>query len=118
MLPLPTAFLLLAVAPSAAPPVAAPPLSNPGFEVGGAGQKPPGWALRDVSAAQGFTALLSDEKPARGRLCLEVARKDGFTFGQYASASQTVPAEGLRGKRVRFSALVRTSGLINFSAAG
>src|SRR4051812_27513084 len=98
--------------------LAAPTLENPGFEAGAPGKPPPGWALRDISAAQGFTARLAGRGAARGKQCLEIARADSRTFGHYATVSQSVPAADVRGKRVRFSASVRTDGLTGFSAAG
>jgi hypothetical protein len=115
----PTTLLCAALA-VAAPPAASPPLQNAAFEIGDPGGFPPGWTLRDFSASQGFTARLVDRAPAAGRLCLEVARKESLTFpfGQYAAVSQAVPAADLRGRRVRFSAAVRTGGLIGFAGAG
>ncbi|HUR53386.1 MAG TPA: hypothetical protein VMZ71_04620, partial [Gemmataceae bacterium] len=99
--------------------VAAPPrLQNPGFESGEVGRPPDGWALREIAAAQGFTAKLTDQGPAGGKMGLELARPDFLAYGQYATVSQSVPAAELCGKRVRFTAKVRTSGLSGFTAAG
>lgn len=109
---------LLCVLAAAAPAPAVPPVRNADFEAGQPGQPPPGWALREVAAAQGFTAQLADRDPAGGRLALELARPEARTFGQYATVSQLVPATELRGKRVRFSAAVRTSGLTGYAGAG
>ncbi|MFL5241745.1 MAG: hypothetical protein ACJ8FY_06525 [Gemmataceae bacterium] len=112
----PTAALVLAIA--AGPAHAAPPLTNADFESGQLGKVPPGWALRAISARQGFTARLTDQNPAGGKQSLELACKEFLTFGPYGAVSQSVPADTLRGKRVRFRAKVRTSGLANFAAAG
>jgi hypothetical protein len=96
-----TALLCAAALAAAAPAAAVPPLQNAGFETGEPGGPPPGWALREISAGQGFTARLADRGPARGRLCLELARKDSLTFGQYAAVSQAVPADGVSGSAHR-----------------
>jgi C-terminal processing protease CtpA/Prc len=97
---------------------AVPPIENADFEQGAPGKPPAGWALREISARQGFTATVVDQGPGQGKGCLEIARREGVLFGQYAAVSQSLPATELRGKRVRFSALVRTSGLTGFATAG
>ena len=106
--------MMATVGPAAA---AAPSVENPGFEAGAAGELPAAWALRAFSAAQGFTARAVEREPAGGRRCLEVARKDFLAFGQYAAVSQSVPAAPVRGRRVRFSAMVRTDGLKGYFGA-
>ena len=93
-------------------------LDNPDFEAGEPGRPPAGWTLRDISAAQVFTARLTPASPAAGKLCLEISRDDFLAFGQYATVSQSVTAEALRGKRVRFTAKVRTSGLTGYTGSG
>ncbi len=112
------AGLSLALTLVAAPALAGPTVHNADFESGQSGKVPPGWTLREISARQGFTARLTDQNPAGGKQCLELACDKFLTFGPYGAVSQSVPARELRGKRVRFRALIRTSGLANFSAAG
>ena len=110
----PTQTSLLVVLLLAAPATAGPALRNPDFERGEPGRPADGWSLREISARQGYAARVTDRDAAKGRLCLEVGRKEARGFGEYGRVTQSVPADGLRGKRVRFTASVRTSGLSGF----
>ena len=85
-----------------------PALVNPGFEQTEPGKAPDGWELRPRSKAFGYRARVSEEKPHAGRRCLELslpAYPQGF--GHFGLVTQALPAEALRGQRVRFRAAVR-----------
>jgi hypothetical protein len=85
----------------------APLLRDPGFEVGAPGKPPAGWALTPLSAKAGYRATVSDLQPRSGRACLEIASSAFPPFGALGRVVQAVPAEAVRGKKVRFRAEVR-----------
>src|SRR5579884_3336744 len=94
-------------------------LANPGFEETEPGQAPTGWQLRPASRKLGYEAAASADRPHAGRRCLELRLATApLTFGHFGLVTQTIPAEGLRGKRVRFRAAVRAEVPQILSGAG
>jgi C-terminal processing protease CtpA/Prc len=91
---------------------------NLGFEDGEAGRPPVGWEVRETSVTQGFQIRVVSDAAVHGARCLEIARREAKTFGQYGAVRQEVPAQKFRGKRIRFSAMIRTSGLNGYTGAG
>ena len=79
------AALLVALAgPHTASAADSPALRNPDFERGEPGRPADGWSLREVSARQGYTVRLSDRGPVKGRMCLEVSRKEALKYLDYS----------------------------------
>ncbi len=98
-----------AVSLSAAEPNA-PLLRNPGFEPGDDGAPPAGWFIPDVVRQAGFRFEASGEAPATGptsgRLWREAGVDDQGPPPQ-GTILQALNLDGLRGHRIRFSALLR-----------
>ncbi len=82
--------------------------TNLDFEVGEIGNVPESWA--SPSQQGGYTVLLTDEKPKRGRLCVEIAKTERGSFGKapFGNVMQIIDARPFRGKRLRFTGWART----------
>jgi len=107
MLPTRRALLLLLL-PLAAAAGPAPSLTNPDFEGDEVGKPPKGWELTPFSREHGFRVRVSEQRPRQGKRCVEIASMSPMPgFGAAGLVVQSVPAEALRGKRVRFRAAVR-----------
>ena len=85
-----------------------PTLVNADFETGKSGEPPVGWQMRPLSQAQRFKAQIRDTKPRAGDRCLEISQTAAAGFGQLGLVIQSVPAELLHGKRIRFRAAIRS----------
>jgi C-terminal processing protease CtpA/Prc len=97
--------MLLALAGAAA--AAEPGPINPDFEEGELGQVPPGWSLTKPSAAAGYTAEVTDDRPKSGKRCALITRDvkaEGQGSGRF---SQSFDAAPFRGKRVGVKAAAR-----------
>src|SRR2546425_2877410 len=100
--------LLLLALPLVAAGSPAPSLLNPDFERDEVGKPPGNWELTPHSRERGFRVRVSEQKPRQGKHCLELAATNMMpTFGAAGLVVQSVPAEALHGKRVRFRAAVR-----------
>ena len=87
-----------------APGSVAVPLANPGFEIAGpAGDCPPGWLCATHAGARSHAYRL-DAASAAGRFAFCA---DGLDDSNWAQVFQNVPAERLRGARLRLSVAVR-----------
>lgn len=91
---------------------APPPLPNAGFEQGEPGAAPPGWA--QPTAGLGYVAVTTEDEPAEGSRAATLSYEgEGEPaepgFGNLMRAFDATP---YRGKRVRFSARVRTRGQV------
>lgn len=88
------------------PPAPAP--ANLDFEQGEVGKAPAGWTFNDRSAANGYAAVLVEDKPESGSRCVLIERpRPGTNPWVNGNLTQTLDATPLRGKRVRFRAAVR-----------
>jgi len=103
------ALASLAACAGAPPPALSPgsvalPLANPGFEQAGpGGECPPGWLCATHAGARSHAYRL-DPQAAGGRFAFCT---DGLDDRNWAQVFQNVPAERLRGARVRLSVAVR-----------
>lgn len=89
-------------------------LANPDFEVGEAGQMPDGWKIPKMLADQGFTAVLTAEQPASGKLCAEIRWPTGAApNAPFANLMQTVDATPWRGKQIKITAAIRVASAEN-----
>lgn len=84
-----------------------PALLNTGFELAKPGELPDAWEMRPLSRSQGYEARIAGEKPYAGRGCLELKQPALTGWGHRGLVTQRVPADVLRGKRIRFRAAVR-----------
>ncbi len=83
---------------------------NPDFEEGEPGQVPAGWVVPKMLADQGFTAVLTAEQPASGRLCAGLRwPATAPASGQFANLMQRIDATTWRGKRIVVTAAVRVA---------
>lgn len=96
-------------APAQAPSAPAKALQNAELEEGTPGTVPAGWTHTIPSAKDGFRAELREGGAAQGRRCAVLFRDSG-TAG-FGNLKQAVEAAPYRGRRIRFSAMVRTEGL-------
>jgi WD40 repeat protein len=79
--------------------------SNLDFETGAAGGPPDPWTM----AGARHRAVLTDERPAQGRLCVRLERAGGDS-GQDGHLQQRIDAQAFRGRKLRVRASVRTEG--------
>lgn len=81
-------------------------LRNAGFEapLAAGGRCPEGWSCTMHADPDSFRFVLDTSSPAEGARSLCIER---VTHEPWAVASQSVPAESLRGRRVRFSVAMR-----------
>jgi hypothetical protein len=83
---------------------------NPDFELGEPGQMPSGWMVPKMLADQGFTAVLTAEHPASGKLCVEIRWPTGATpNAPFANLMQLIDATSWRGKRIKVTAAIRVA---------
>jgi C-terminal processing protease CtpA/Prc len=81
------------------------------FEQTEPGREPAAWKLRPLSRSHGYRVQVTDTKPLEGRRCLEIRQPNYQGWGHTGLVTQTVPAEGYRGQRVRFRAAARVEPL-------
>jgi WD40 repeat protein len=79
--------------------------ANLDFETGRAGGAPDPWTMAGAS----HRAVLTDERPAQGRLCVRLERATGNS-GQDGHFEQRIDAQTFRGQKLRVRAAVRTEG--------
>ncbi len=90
----------------AATAVAKPPV-NLGFEDGELGKPPTGWFFPPVCASDGYSLVLSNDRPFAGKSCALISRVGDGEPKAFGNILQSVDAKDYRGKRVRFKAAVR-----------
>lgn len=89
--------------------------TNLDFELGAAGEMPPGWSVRKELVAQGFSAVLTTNRPNHGRQCTEIRWPKDQTppSNLFANLSQRVDATPWRGRRLKVTAAVRVASAEN-----
>lgn len=101
-------FLLVTLSVQGAP---GPAPANLDFELGTAGEVPPGWLA--PTALVGWNVAISTDAPKQGKQCVRVSgapqtmTRGGRSFG---NVMQSVDATPYRGKRIRFRGAVRVEG--------
>jgi C-terminal processing protease CtpA/Prc len=85
-------------------------LNNPDFESGEPGQAPPGWFVPPMLKDLGFTAILTTNRPASGRLCAEIRWPTNTPASDtFANLMQSADAAPWRGKRIKITAAIRVA---------
>ncbi len=83
--------------------------TNADFELGTPGGPLPGWSVPKILADQGFSAVLTTNRPSHGKQCVEVRWPKERTpaANLFANLLQRVDAAPLRAKRIKVTAAIR-----------
>jgi len=95
-------------------------ITNSDFELGTAGEPPPGWYVPKALKAQGFSAILTTNQPNHGNQCAEIRwpcdRKPSAS--QFANLMQSVDATPWRNPRIKVTPAIQKCRPLNREKIG